>query len=92
MIKNLFEQALGLGKPWYISSLEFDSGKGRLDIRIDFERGAKFDYVSPDGAVLSGLGVHDTREKRWRHLNFSSTSATSSAASPGSSFPTERLG
>jgi hypothetical protein len=43
MIKNLFEQALGLGKPWYISSLEFDSGQGKLDIRIDFERGAKFD-------------------------------------------------
>ena len=70
MIKNLFEQALGLGKPWYISSLEFDSGQGRLDIRIDFERGAKFDYVSSDGTVLSGLGVHDTQEKRWRHLNF----------------------
>jgi len=72
MLKDLFEQALGLESPWHIKSLNFnsDSGRGRLDIHIDFSRGAKFEYVLPDGTVASGLSVHDTVERRWRHLNF----------------------
>jgi len=38
----LFETALSIKKPWYIDRVEFDVVKKRLDIFIDFERGARF--------------------------------------------------
>ncbi len=64
----LFESALGLQKPWFIDHLAFDKDTKRLDIHIDFEKGAKFPFEE-DGH--SGqYGVYDTEIKTWRHLNF----------------------
>ena len=42
-MKNIqvFEIALGLGKPWYIESINLDADRNRLDIRVNFTRGAK---------------------------------------------------
>ena len=38
----LFKAALGLSEPWQATSVEFDPASKRLDLRIDFPRGATF--------------------------------------------------
>ena len=67
MEKELFSIALGVVEPLYIEEIEFDTEAGELHIRLDFERGGKFRCP---GCGAEGQGVHDTEEKRWRHLNF----------------------
>ena len=44
MMGNLFEQALGLKKPWFIKDMQFSAEQKKLDIYIDFERGSAFFY------------------------------------------------
>jgi transposase len=63
----LFKAALGLTEPWQVTSVEFDPATKRLDLRIDFGRGATF--CCPECA-RSGLKARDTEEKTWRHLDF----------------------
>lgn len=62
----LFEAALSIESPWYIKDILFSKEKKQIDIYIDFKRGTKFS--------IEGLGndlkVHDTVDKKWRHLNF----------------------
>jgi len=65
--RDLFALALGLSKPWYVSSVEFEPEQKRLELRIDFERGGTFEC--PDCGV-SGCKAYDTEERTWRHLNF----------------------
>lgn len=62
---QIFEMALGLAKPWYVSKIDMvkpttDGLQGQLDIYLDFEKGFKF----PGGKT------HDTVERTWQHLNF----------------------
>jgi transposase len=64
---ELFQAALGVGDPWRVVASSFDAGQRRLELRIDFERGARF--ACPEGDH-EGCEVHDTSEKRWRHLDF----------------------
>ena len=62
----LFTAALGLQPPWEVKSLEFNAGERRLDILVDFQRGASF--PCPECGAPSK--AHDTEEKTWRHLDF----------------------
>ncbi|QZE15541.1 transposase [Halosquirtibacter laminarini] len=64
-MKDLFTAALHIEDPFYIDYLEFNSSKKRLDVHVSFRRGSKFSYKGE-----CDLSVHDTREKRWQHLNF----------------------
>lgn len=64
---QVFEIALGLKKPWHIESINLDAERGRLDIRVDFTKGAKFSCPS---CGTENQCVHDTVEKTWRHLDF----------------------
>lgn len=64
--KQLFGMALGLSEPWYIDSLTFSQEQKRLDIHIDFRRGATFPLAGYPG----NHKAYDTVEKTWRHLNF----------------------
>ena len=64
---DLFAQALGLEKPWYVERSAFDPEEKRLDLTIDFEPGGTF---SCPECGRSGCKAWDTSEKRWRHLNF----------------------
>lgn len=61
---QIFEMALGLEKPWYVSKINMikpTAGlQGQIDIFLDFEKGFKF---------LGGK-THDTVERTWQHLNF----------------------
>jgi transposase len=63
---ELFQAALGLLPPWLVSRCTFEQSAGRLDIHLDFPRGAVF--LCP----LCGVPckAYDTEELTWRHLNF----------------------
>ncbi len=63
----LFQAALGLSAPWQVTGVEFDPERKRLDLRVDFPRGATFCCPECD---LEGLKARDTEEKTWRHLDF----------------------
>jgi transposase len=63
---TLFTMALGLQPPWEVKHLQFDEEAKRLDITIDFTRGADF----PCPVCGQPAKVHDTEEKTWRHLDF----------------------
>jgi transposase len=65
--RDLFALALGLSKPWYVSSVEFEPEKKRLELRIDFESGGTFPCPECGAA---GCKAYDTEERTWRHLNF----------------------
>lgn len=64
---GLFAQALGLTNPWQVVDLKFSKEDGRLDLWLDFVKGAKFPCSC--GETVEGE-VHDTQERTWRHLNF----------------------
>jgi transposase len=63
----LFTAALGLTSPWEVVSVEFDPAGKRLDLGLDFPRGATF--CCPE-CGRSGLKARDTERKTWRHMNF----------------------
>lgn len=69
-IETLFEMALHITSPWYISSLEFIKEKKRLNINIDFKKGASFYYESKEEGIKGDFKAYDTVKKEWRHLNF----------------------
>ncbi len=64
---ELFQAALGLQEPWLVVNTEFDPDKQRLDVYLDFARGARFPCPEGDEAACP---VHDTTDKTWRHLDF----------------------
>ncbi len=66
MHNQLFEAALGIGKPWFVRDVDFDLTRKTLTIGIDFAAGTRFPATGVEGVHP----VHDTRTKRLRHLNF----------------------
>lgn len=70
MIKGLFQKALHIEKPFYVSDINFDEQDKKLEIKIDFEKGAVFNYRDELTGVEGTYKAYDTVEKRWRHLNF----------------------
>ena len=64
--KTLFQLALGLAEPWFVSETKFDPAAKRLDLFLDFKRG----YAFPCPECGKAGKTHDTEEKTWRHLNF----------------------
>jgi transposase len=65
----VFGAALGLVPPWQVVSVEFDGLLGRIEIGLDFAKGSRFACPEP-GCANRACPVHDTTEKRWRHLDF----------------------
>ncbi len=63
----LFTAALGLVPPWRVVRSDFNPEQRLLELQVDFKVGARF--VCPE-CQASGCAVHDTVEKRWRHLDF----------------------
>ena len=64
--EELFTAALGLGKQWRVAECRFEGEPKRLELRIEHVPGEHFEC--PHCKAL--CGVHDTIERRWRHLNF----------------------
>lgn len=67
---SLFEQALCVKNPWFIENISFDEKLKKLDIYIDFKRGASFHYEDKDLNISGDFKAYDTLKKTWRHLNF----------------------
>ena len=76
---DLFQLALGITSPWFVASSDFDGEKRRLDIRLDFKPGSRFDCPECNA---HGCRVHDTVEKTWRHLDFFQHQAFLTARTP----------
>ena len=66
---GLFTAALGLTGPWRVARTEFDAQQTRLDLYLEFDRGARFPCPA-GGCAHDACPVHDTAEKTWRHLDF----------------------
>jgi transposase len=66
MTEKLFEAALDIKEPWFVSGVEFDAPERTLTIHVDFVAGSRF-AIPGDTARHP---VHDTVTKRFRHLNF----------------------
>ena len=54
---DLFQRALGLEEPWEVKEVKFDVSGRRLDLRLDFRKGARFACPACGAA---GCKVHDT--------------------------------
>ena len=81
---ELFQQALGLEEPWKVVEVQFDAERRRLDLRVDFRKGARF--ACPECGA-PGCKVHDTEPHTWRHLNFFQHEAYLTARVPRVSCP-----
>jgi len=44
MTQELFQLALNITEPWFVSDIKFDVESKRLDVYIDFKRGSLFSY------------------------------------------------
>lgn len=65
-MSKLFEAALHIEQPWFISGVNFSAEQKRLEIKIDFTRGTEFKLPG----IAGEHKAYDTVEKSWRHLNF----------------------
>jgi transposase len=84
----LFAMALGIVSPWEVTEVSFSTESNRLDITIDFQRGASF--VCP--VCGAPAPAYDTTEKTWQHLNFFQYEAYLHARVPRVNCPNEGCG
>ena len=78
---GLFTAALGLSGPWRVARTEVDAQQTRLDLYLEFDRGARFPRPV-GGCAHEGCPVHDTADKTWRHLDFFQHKALLHARAP----------
>ena len=66
---DMFQVALGIEQPWFVSYREFDKEAGELHVHLNFKRGAVF--PCPE-CHATGNKVHDivNDDRTWRHLDF----------------------
>lgn len=66
---NVFQDALSIELPWYVSSRELVLEQEELHIYLNFQRGAKFTCSNCGGTHQK---VHDILDesRTWRHLDF----------------------
>src|SRR5680860_583607 len=57
-VNAMFGAALGLAAPWQVVSVTFDEQVGRLDLGLDFPRGARFGCPDPGSAGRASSGTH----------------------------------
>ena len=68
MLAALFERSMGLGEAWEVSetwSGEVEGGPDELHVRVARRRG----HAVPCPECGVPCGVHDARERTWRHLD-----------------------
>ena len=64
--EELFTAALGLGRQWRVAECRFEGEPKRLELRLEHVPGEHFECP----VCQASCGVHDTIERRWRHMNF----------------------
>ncbi|MEX3606082.1 MAG: hypothetical protein VB142_06635 [Burkholderia sp.] len=87
MHSKLFETALGISDPGFVSGVDFDASAKRLTVNIDVVAGNRF----PNREIAGGHPVHDTVVKRCRHLNFFQRLLSRSAHAPRLKLPAGRV-
>ena len=65
---DIFSLALSIEEPWFIEEVKFDGEGKRIDVHINFLKGSSF--PSQREGYDEKYKVHETVEKKWRHLNF----------------------
>jgi transposase len=65
---SVFQKALQIESPWYVSYHELDHEQSTLHIGLNFKRGSKFP-CSKCGKLCSVYDVAD-ENRIWRHLDF----------------------
>ena len=60
----LYEAALDIQAPWEIKEVRLDRERQRLDINLDFQRGALFSCSECHRALVA----YDTHMREWLHL------------------------
>lgn len=65
-LNEMFAKALQVESPWEIVNVEFDEEDKRLDIYMDFPKGSVFACPKCGRQAKA----YDTKQQRWRHLNF----------------------
>ena len=68
MLAALFERSMGLDEAWEVSRTwfeEVEGGRGEPRVRVARRRG----HAIPCPECGVACGVHDTRERAWRHLD-----------------------
>jgi transposase len=63
---ELFTMALGCGQQWRVNASRFEGQPRKLELSLEPTSGVR--WACPECGAASP--VHDTVEKRWRHLNF----------------------
>jgi transposase len=66
--RTLFTLALQLGPEWKVTDCVLDEQARRLTLTLGFVSGSRF--AAPGAAHQLLCPVHDTVERRWRHLDF----------------------
>jgi hypothetical protein len=64
--EELFTAALGLSRQWRVAQCRFEGEPKRLELRLEHVPGEHFECP----VCRASCGVHDTIERRWRHMNF----------------------
>ena len=62
---EIFSIALGLGRPWFVSNVEFvdvNTNEKELHIYLDFERGFRFSNNSGESVSYTHLTLPTNRE------------------------------
>jgi transposase len=85
----LFTAVLQLGAEWKVVRCEVDHAGQELTVHLDFVPGSRF--VAPGAAHQLLCPVHDTVERRWRHLNFWQYRTTITARVPRVQTPEGRV-
>jgi transposase len=65
LLTQHYEQLLGLEPPWRIQEVEIDQAEQEVRIRVELRPGARL--RCPECQAV--CGKHDSRERRWRHLD-----------------------
>lgn len=68
--EELFAMALGIQNPWYIERIDLDIENEEMRIGVNFHSGSKFKYANAESGEIEEFTAYDTKEKRWRHMNF----------------------
>lgn len=68
--EELFAAAIGVEKPWRITSIDLEIEKGELNIDVDFISGSEFEYFDEETGETGIYKAYDTSKKIWRHMNF----------------------
>jgi hypothetical protein len=65
ILREHYEQLLGLVPPWRIREVELDHEAQEVRIRVELRTGSRLHCPLCQAAC----GSHDHRERRWRHLD-----------------------